>query len=173
MVSKVSATASPSKEKQVHFVTWPKRGALPRSEKLDYIRAVQCLAKLPARTPASIAAGAKSRYDDLVVTHIQQTFTIHGTANFLSWHRYYVWAFEQMLRNECGFKSHLPYWNWAHYAHDPKTGPLLDGSETSLSGDGAYIPGRNSSCILSAEDCSIVLQPGSGGGCVTSGPMKE
>ncbi|KAE8826464.1 hypothetical protein PTNB73_06874 [Pyrenophora teres f. teres] len=148
-------------------------GSLPRAEKLDYINAVHCLAKLPAKTPASIAAGAKSRFDDLVVTHIQQTFTIHGTANFLPWHRYYVWQFGKMLREECGYNGHLPYWNWAHYAHDPKSGPLLDGSDTSLSGDGSYLPGRNSSCILSSESCSIRLYPGSGGGCVTSGPFKD
>jgi tyrosinase len=52
---------------------------LSRGEKLDYTRAVNCLAKLPAKTPAGVAAGAKSRYDDLVVTHIQQANLIHGT----------------------------------------------------------------------------------------------
>ncbi|KAF1925572.1 uncharacterized protein M421DRAFT_94651 [Didymella exigua CBS 183.55] len=31
------------------------------------------------QTPASVAPGAKSRYDDLVVTHIQQSNYIHGT----------------------------------------------------------------------------------------------
>lgn len=78
-----------------------------------------------------------------------------------------------MLRNECGYKGHQPYWNWAHFAHDPKSGPLLDGSDTSLSGDGDYVPGRNSSCIGGGNPCNVPLQPGSGGGCVTSGPLKE
>jgi tyrosinase len=84
---------------------------LSKSEKRNYIDAVKCLAKLPAKTPAAVAAGAKSRYDDLVVTHIQQAFTIHGTANFLTWHRYYTWAFEQMLRKECGYKGYQPYYS--------------------------------------------------------------
>jgi tyrosinase len=88
------------------------RSALSKQERRSYIKAVKCLAKLPAKTPAAVAAGAKSRYDDLVVTHIQQAFTIHGTANFLTWHRYYTWAFEQMLRNECGYKGYQPYYNW-------------------------------------------------------------
>ncbi|KAF7441872.1 tyrosinase central domain protein [Pyrenophora tritici-repentis] len=79
-----------------------------------------------------------------------------------------------MLREECGYKGHLPYWNWAHYAHDPTSGPLLDGSDTSLSGDGSYLPGRNYSCIGSTtEGCQVRLYPGSGGGCVTSGPFKD
>lgn len=33
----------------------------------------------PAKTAANVAAGAKSRYDDFVVTHIQQTNSIHNT----------------------------------------------------------------------------------------------
>jgi hypothetical protein len=48
-----------------------------------YIAAVQCLGKKPARTPAAIAAGAKSRYDDFVVTHVQQTMTIHFTVGIV------------------------------------------------------------------------------------------
>jgi tyrosinase len=51
---------------------------LRRSEKLNYIKAVQCLGKSPARTPATIAAGAKSRYDDFVVTHVLLTMVTHG-----------------------------------------------------------------------------------------------
>jgi tyrosinase len=77
-------------------------------EKLNYIDALKCLASKPAKTPSAIAAGAKSRYDDFVVTHIQQTMTIHGTANFLSWHRYYLLAYEDALRNECGYKGYQP-----------------------------------------------------------------
>ena len=78
-----------------------------------------------------------------------------------------------MLRNECGYKGYQPYYNWAHWAHDPKSGPFFDGSATSLSGDGAYIPGRNYSCFPFEDPCQIKLYPGTGGGCVTSGPFKE
>lgn len=53
---------------------------LRRSEKLNYIEAVQCLGTRPAKTPVAIAAGAKSRYDDFVVTHILQTLVTHGNA---------------------------------------------------------------------------------------------
>ncbi|KAI4682793.1 uncharacterized protein J4E84_007258 [Alternaria hordeiaustralica] len=147
--------------------------ALSKQERRSYIKAVKCLAKLPAKTPAAIASGAKSRYDDIVVTHIQQAFTIHGTANFLTWHRYYTWAFEQMLRNECGYKGYQPYYNWDQWADNPKASPFFDGSDTSMSGDGAYIANRTSVCFPSIEQCYIQLQPGSGGGCVTSGPFKD
>ncbi|KAF3052247.1 hypothetical protein E8E11_011198 [Didymella keratinophila] len=146
---------------------------LTRNERLDYINAVNCLARKPAKTPAAIAAGAKSRYDDFVVTHILQTMNIHGTGNFLAWHRYYTWAYEQVLRNECGYKGYQPYYSWPWWANDPTKSPLFDGSETSLSGDGAYVAGRNASCLPSDARCLVTLQPAHGGGCVKSGPMKD
>lgn len=128
-----------------------------------------------------------------MVTHIQQSLTIHGTANFLSWHRYYLLAFEDALRNECGYKGYQPYVefvpqhpkceafltrscsynNWALWAEDPKANPLFDGSDTSLSGDGYYIPGRNDSCIPNPANCLLRIPPAHGGGCITSGPLKE
>jgi tyrosinase len=55
------------------------RSQLSKSEKLNYIDAIQCIHKKPALTPAAIAAGAKSRYDDFVVTHVKQTYEVHGT----------------------------------------------------------------------------------------------
>jgi len=80
------------------------------SERKAYTDAVLCLQSKPARTNQTLVPGAKSRYDDFVWTHIEQTLTIHGTANFLSWHRYFVWTYEQALRNECGYKGYQPYW---------------------------------------------------------------
>ncbi|KAH7398700.1 hypothetical protein DE146DRAFT_677855 [Phaeosphaeria sp. MPI-PUGE-AT-0046c] len=146
---------------------------LSRSEKLNYIDALKCLAKTPAKTPSAIAAGAKSRYDDFVVTHILQSLTNHGTANFLSWHRYYLLAFENTLRDECGYTGYQPYYNWAWWAEDPKASPLFDGSDTSISGDGTYIPGRNASCVPNPQRCLSQIPPAQGGGCVTSGPLKD
>lgn len=52
---------------------------LSSAEKTSYINAVQCLASKPSITPASLVPGARSRYDDFVATHINQTLTIHGT----------------------------------------------------------------------------------------------
>ncbi|KAF2036232.1 Di-copper centre-containing protein [Setomelanomma holmii] len=146
---------------------------LTKPEKLNYINAVQCLAKKPARTPAAVAAGARSRYDDFVVTHILQTMSIHGTANFLAWHRYYLLAYEDTLRNECGYNGYQPYYNWAWWADNPKVSPLFDGSDTSLSGDGAYVPGWNARCFATEQRCSGTISPANGGGCVTSGPLKD
>ncbi|KAF1952865.1 Di-copper centre-containing protein [Byssothecium circinans] len=142
-------------------------------EKKDYIAAVQCLSKMPSKTPPSLAPGAKTRYDDFVATHINQTLFIHGTGNFLSWHRYFTWAYEQTLRNECGYKGHQPYYNWPKWSKDPAKSPVFDGSDTSMSGDGELIPGRNNTCVPMPALCGISLPPGNGGGCVKSGPFKD
>ncbi|KAH3920526.1 hypothetical protein HBI56_071260 [Parastagonospora nodorum] len=146
---------------------------LSPKEKKDYINAVQCLAQKPARTPSSIAAGAKNRYDDFVATHINSTLFIHGTGNFLTWHRYFTWAYERALKDECGYKGTQPYYQWAYWAADPAKSPALDGSQTSLGGDGAYIAGRNSTCVPSPDQCGVSIPPGHGGGCVKKGPFKD
>jgi hypothetical protein len=33
---------------------------------------------------------------------------IHGNGLFLTWHRYFVWAYEQALRDECGYEGYQP-----------------------------------------------------------------
>ncbi|TPX17312.1 uncharacterized protein E0L32_012226 [Thyridium curvatum] len=49
-------------------------------ERKDYIQAVLCLQSRPAKTSAR-APGAKSRFDDYVVVHIQQTPAVHGSVS--------------------------------------------------------------------------------------------
>jgi hypothetical protein len=85
-----------------------RRGTLSKAERKSYTDAVLCLMSKPARTDSKVVPGAKSRYDDFLYTHINQTLSIHGTANFLSWHRYFTWTYEQALRNECGYTGYQP-----------------------------------------------------------------
>lgn len=84
------------------------RGSLSQTERKSYISAVKCLQSKPARTPAEVAPGAKTRFDDYVATHINQTLAIHYTGNFLVWHRYYTWLYENALREECGYDGYQP-----------------------------------------------------------------
>jgi tyrosinase len=64
--------------------------------------------ELPARTPAEVAPGARSRFDDFTVVHIQQTLNIHYTGNFQPWHRFFVYTYEKALRDECGYTGYQP-----------------------------------------------------------------
>jgi tyrosinase len=36
----------------------------------------------------------------------------HKSPRFLAWHRHFLHVYEQTLRNKCGYKGRLPYWNW-------------------------------------------------------------
>ncbi|KAK4450264.1 putative tyrosinase [Podospora aff. communis PSN243] len=142
-------------------------GSMCKKDRRAYVAAVNCLMQKPSKLDPREVPGAKSRYDDFVAVHINQTFSIHGTANFLSWHRLFTWSFEQALRNECGYKGWQPYWNWGKWAYDPLNSPLFDGSDTSISGNGVY---AKHGCTSTAAGC---VAPGQGGGCVSSGPFKD
>ncbi|ELQ35329.1 hypothetical protein OOU_Y34scaffold00712g2 [Pyricularia oryzae Y34] len=74
---------------------------LTKEERLDYVNAVKCLMKLPAKTPQEVAPGAKSRV---------------GTA----WHRWFVFNYERALGEECAYKGYQPYWGWAKHATAPE-----------------------------------------------------
>jgi tyrosinase len=82
-------------------------GSLSKTERKAYTDAVLCLQSKKSNTPASLIPGAKSRFDDWVGTHINQTLGIHYTGTFLGWHRYFTWHYEQALRNECGYKGYV------------------------------------------------------------------
>ncbi|CAL3967961.1 hypothetical protein PZA11_006984 [Diplocarpon coronariae] len=166
-----------------HFFSGPRGGcnlrnavirrewsSLSRSQRKEYTDAVLCLQSKPARTNQTLVPGARSRYDDFVWTHIEQTLTIHGTANFLSWHRYFTWTYEQALRNECGYRGYQPYWNWGKTAFDPVKSPVFDGSPFSMGGNGEYEPHNCTNALPSGLNC---LPAGAGGGCVMEGPFKN
>lgn len=143
---------------------------LSNSERVAYTNAVLCLQSKPALTNQTLVPGAMSRYDDFVWTHINQTLIIHGTTNFLSWHRYFTWTYEQALRNECGYTGYQPYWNWGKSAFDPVNSPLFDGSAYSMSGNGVYEAHNCTNALPTGLNC---IPPGNGGGCVETGPFKN
>ncbi|CZT14970.1 related to tyrosinase [Ramularia collo-cygni] len=145
-------------------------------QKKEYIAAVRCLQTLPAISGES-APGARSRYDDFVVVHIDGTasnHTIHNTGVFLSWHRQYIWAFEEALRNECNYTGYQPYVKFGRYSNSVIGAPIFDGSETSLSGNGKDVP--HGPIPLTAPESSpngvdVEIPALPGGGCVTDGPF--
>jgi len=56
------------------------RDDLDEKTRLDYIRAVKCLAAKPALTDKTLAPGAVNRLDDLTYIHINQTNIIHSVS---------------------------------------------------------------------------------------------
>lgn len=78
------------------------------ANKSSLMQAIGCLWDAP---PKGIAAPAKSRYEELVWVHQQMTGTVHQDGIFLPWHRYFVWIYETLLREECSYTGPLPWWN--------------------------------------------------------------
>ncbi|KAI0146499.1 hypothetical protein BJ166DRAFT_502310 [Pestalotiopsis sp. NC0098] len=148
-------------------------GSMAEADRKAYTDAVTCLQSLPAQTPSDLVPGAKSRYDDFVAAHMNQTLTIHYTGNFLSWHRWFVWSYEQALKEECGYNGTQPYWNWGLYASDPASSPIFDGSDYSMGSNGEYIAGRGDLELALDENHTVYLPAGHGGGCVYSGPFTN
>jgi tyrosinase len=140
-------------------------GDLSKEERSEYIRAVKCLLTKPSKLSATTYPGAKSRYDDFVVVHMNMTPSVHGTANFMHWHRYYIWAYESALKTECEFKGTQPYWNWGKY-QDLTTSPIFSGDDWSLGGNGD--PVQHKGGFVGRQ-----IPAGPGGGCVTKGPFAN
>lgn len=149
---------------------------LSSDERIAYTSALNCLMSLPAKTPSELALGAKTRYDDWVATHINQTLTIHGTANFLGWHRWFISEMEQSLRTECGYQGGIPYWDWTKTAQEGfNNSEIFDGSATSLSGNGVRLNYSSTDVIDLSSDIDTIselkprefLQPLLSHSCVT------
>ncbi|KAI9841941.1 MAG: hypothetical protein M1838_003337 [Thelocarpon superellum] len=83
-----------------------------------------------------------------------------------------VWAYEVALREQCGYNGSQPYWAWDLDGGSPQTSPVFDGSEYSMSGDGAPVPHAGLNLTVPGF-ATLLLPPGTGGGCVMSGPFKN
>ena len=131
-----------------------------------------CLREKPSLTFPT-APGARNLFDDFQAVHINQTFLIHFNAVFLPWHRYYMWTYEKALREECGYQGYQPYWEWSSFYKDPTASPLFDGSDTSLSGNGDYVPHDAFNYTIPRTNLTVSRPAQGGGGCVTSGPLRN
>ncbi|KAI1851519.1 hypothetical protein JX266_002981 [Neoarthrinium moseri] len=78
------------------------------SQRQGFIDAVKCLLNKPA---SGNFPPATNRYEDLVRLHQEFMSDVHRNAKFLVWHRYYLWTFEQVLRDECGFAGPMVWWD--------------------------------------------------------------
>lgn len=147
---------------------------LSKAQRKSYIAAVQCLRTKPSLLDPVAFPGSVSLFDDFVAIHLMQTLNIHLSGIFLTWHRYFTWAYEEKLRTACGYTGTVPYWEWGLDIANPAASPVFDGSDTSLGGNGNFIPHQG---LILTEPFNatalIPLPPGTGGGCVTTGPFAN
>ncbi|KAL1835928.1 hypothetical protein VTJ49DRAFT_5858 [Mycothermus thermophilus] len=144
---------------------------LTPDERKEYIRAVRCLQSKPPKAPKDQVPGSLSRFDDFVATHMTMAPMLHSPTNLLAAHRYYIWAYEKALREECGYKGYQPYMNYNRYADDPINSPMFDGSDTSMGGNGE--PHDYPGIMTVFPRPHNMIPSAGGGGCVTTGPFKD
>ena len=61
----------------------------------------------------------KNDYDELINRHRNKFFSgIHGRTHFLTWHRYFMLLYENLLRQvACNFT--IAYWDWSSVSGNP------------------------------------------------------
>ncbi|KAI1344427.1 hypothetical protein F5Y15DRAFT_111886 [Xylariaceae sp. FL0016] len=97
LVESQSTTASSCASNPNMRFEWDDYSASDRTALMD---AFKCLMKAPS---AGGFGPSTSRWEDFVYLHQSYTPNVHQNQKFLLWHRYFVWTFEQVLRDECGF----------------------------------------------------------------------
>ncbi|KAF2743538.1 Di-copper centre-containing protein [Sporormia fimetaria CBS 119925] len=117
-----------------------------------YVNAIRCLL---GRAPSGNFRGATNRYEDAVALHQSLTPNVHGNHKFLLWHRYYLWAFEDMLRGECGYTGSLLWFDESVYA-----GRFSQSSVFSNDYFGAVNLGGN--CVTNGAFAGLTLNIGPG-----------
>jgi tyrosinase len=84
------------------------RSDLSVAQREEYVAAVQCLMKLPAKADKIKFPGALSRFDDFVAFHMTHGMELHDNYHLFGAHKYFVWLYEKALRDECGYTGYQP-----------------------------------------------------------------
>ncbi|KAL8992382.1 MAG: hypothetical protein Q9169_007140 [Polycauliona sp. 2 TL-2023] len=169
-------------------------GSLTPHQRIAYTTAVQCLQTKPNLISAIRVPGARTRFDDIIATHIFQSPYIHFSVRspsylpshpnsflttilpkkgiFLHWHRYYTYLYDRLLRTECAYTAPQPYWDWTLTYTNPLASKIFSGTPDSMGSNGVYIPNRNGT-LTTAFGRDRIIPPATGGGCVFAGPFQN
>ncbi|KAI1198763.1 Di-copper centre-containing protein [Nemania serpens] len=151
--SEAAATCNPSSPS-----IRPEWSSYSSADRTAFVDAIKCLQDKPSG--GSQFTGARNRYEDLISVHRGMTANIHQTAAFLVWHRYFVWVFEQLLRNECGFNRAMPWWD------ETKHAGAFAASDVFTEQWFGHLPAKTSNgqgtCIESGEFSGTTLHVGPG-----------
>jgi hypothetical protein len=125
------------------------------TERVRYINTVKTASTSPAYKPA---------YDKLLTLHrtIFNT-TIHREEHFLSWHRWFILEYENLLRQiDC--RVTVPYWDWSLVGANPWSSNVWNKANDGFGGNGVS-PGR---CVNTGPFRSLVwsLPLSAGGRCL-------
>ncbi|KAK5090864.1 hypothetical protein LTS08_002226 [Lithohypha guttulata] len=130
-----------------------------------YTDAIECIHSQPSNLDKAQYPAAVNKYQDYSVVHTNRTGQVHLSGFFLTWHRYFIHLFEKDMRETCGYKGPLPYWD---FSENLQGSVVFDGSPYSLGSDGA--PNGTAPIALGPQ---LVIPHGTGGGCMKSGPFSD
>ncbi|KAI8935554.1 hypothetical protein NX059_008123 [Plenodomus lindquistii] len=119
-----------------------------------FVNAIKCLM---SRGPSGQFRQSRSRYEDLVALHQTLTPNVHGNGKFLLWHRYLLWTFEDMLRQECGFQDTIPWFDETRYAGRFAQSSIFNGQWF-----GGLALGGN--CVRDGQFANLAINVGPGTG---------
>lgn len=88
-------------------------------------------------------------------------------------HRYVTFPNASVQNSQLTPAGPFPYWEWGFDVKDPASSPVFDGSDTSMGGDGESIPHEGLWMFQNTKGNTIKMEPGTGGGCVKTGPFKD
>lgn len=99
-----------------------------------------------------------------------KTDSVHFNGLFHGWHRHFLFQYDREMRTRCQYTGPTPYWDWA-LAADARKSAVLDDGPFSLGGNGAVVP--HGVTDLALVNRRLIVEPGTGGGCVETGPLGD
>ncbi|KAJ3516677.1 hypothetical protein NMY22_g14149 [Coprinellus aureogranulatus] len=142
---------------------------MEKADQLGYIAAVQCLMKLPPHDKSR--PDPKSRYQEFQATHVYLTERVHSVGHFLPWHRHLGTLYANALRDECGYKGPIAFWDWSRDADQTDVplskSPIFD-PVYGFGGDGV-----SGTYTLPKGATGNNSMPFGFKGCVQDGPFKD
>lgn len=130
---------------------------LNATEQAGYIEAELCLQALPSTLGFP---NAQTRWDELQWSHIIQTNWVHSDGQFMPWHRYYVSVHAQLLKDECGYKGSIPYWDEPPDAELAHLNESVIFQSDAFGGDGVLLDGDSAAadkCVRDGPFANLTL----------------
>jgi hypothetical protein len=119
---------------------------LTPEEQQHYIASVQCLSTIDSALPNHPNS---SLHEDFPWIHAHVGYSTHHSAAFLPWHRYFLKIYHDTLRERCGYRGELVYWDWTldwdNLAHSPVFDPI---SGFGGDGQGNITIGNTGRCVI-------------------------
>ncbi|TLS22172.1 uncharacterized protein PpBr36_10017 [Pyricularia pennisetigena] len=109
---------------------------LTAANRQQYVDAIFCMSKKPSELGMGLNT---TRLSDFTYVHALLNNEIHFVAQFLPWHRWFLYLYEQDLR-KCGYEGPLAYWDWTLDHQDLPNASIWD-PVSGIGGDGVVPQG--------------------------------